>query len=190
MPRRPYRHKVLEKLPPHDPMRDIGPMLRLSRDELFYFADAVITGLLKRLERKTSREAEAAEHAIAFVLKRFGPFAREHGVEAAQEATRILVANLSPRAADRGRGPDPMRLLMENSDLVKTVSRLPSYQKRKDWLVRTERLTERHAEELAPHKGAELVERILAMRHRKSPSKMHKLLAQASKAVRSRQESR
>ncbi len=182
MPRRPYRHAALENLPPRDPMRDVKAMLGMSRDELFFFASAAIDGLLDRLRRRNPRDADAAEYFIDFTLKRFGPFAKECGIEAAQRVTTLMVANRPLSTADQG--PDPLELLREYVGLVDTVSRLSTYPKRWDWLVSVEKMSERKAEKICPHKGAEFAEDVLANRHNMSQSKIHKVLAKVHREAR------
>jgi len=191
MARKPFRHKILTQ----EILERVCEGEKASPPELFdeflAFTNGVIAGLLDRLERRDSREADAARAAYGFALDRFGKLVRDKRVqklprskrlEVATLTTRYFMAGVSPRASDRSKKLDPINLLMAYGPLVEEVSKCRGYEKRKNWL-RKQGMNENDAGKLAARHDAEIVERTLAKRKGISHSELRKALAGAPKEL-------
>lgn len=188
MPRKPYRTSI----PVPDVLKDV-PVFPRDRDHSFpppqtpeerlAFCEAVVEGLLKRLARGTPGGVEVAREAIRMAREVAWPwYFWVEGKEAAHEETQELITTLSARGLARLKKPAPFKLLGEFQALVKQMPQ-GSYQRRRDWLLK-QGLKQDDLDKLGGHFGAEVVERVIALRHNMSVSQVHKTLADDVKRLR------
>jgi hypothetical protein len=152
---------------------------RLSDEEYLAFFKAVAFGLFERIRLRNDKEADALGKAIDHWESWFSYETRTIGIQKATAMIVPLIARSSTPNLKQVVRPSPIRLSEEASELNSALSQIDELKKRKRWVI-----DQGLPAESAQEKDADLIERILGNRHHISPSRVHKMLAQAHKLSR------
>ncbi len=169
---------------------EIAPLPYEGLDLFEAYSQGIMLGLLDRLERIESTEADAATEAIQYASSHFGELfrlervrnkSRKEKLEIAKQTIRYFIGGLNPKLAALKKR---MLLLIEYDHITKTISPLGE-KDRKTWLIRHEKINRTKAEGLAYDcTPGEIAKEVLAHRHKPmSSSQIARQLTQAYKDV-------
>ena len=181
MPGKPHRFRVYQRL-----VESFPEPQPLSTEEQEVLSRAMRRGLIARLERVAPNEAEAVQKSMLFWQRIFGLFVQTLGLAKAEGIATAWIAKVSlkdMKKVEKSLDAVSLQLLFEYSALVKGIpGRYKDLRGRKVWL-KNQGVNTRLVEEVVLDSDADMAEEILAKRHGMSLSKVHKILAKATKMI-------
>ena len=180
MPGRPHRHIQFRRFLDRRPglvLTLSGKRIQLPTKDKMLLLESIIMGLLQRIERKNRKEAEYLLSSFPRLEEQFAALIVEDKVNEAYQAvakqlSRYTIPDLMRRLIE----PTPLDLSKHASDLLSNMPQKSEMKKRNDWVSKFG---------LDPYEATEpdgaLVELILAHHYDLPESRIHKILAGASK---------
>lgn len=176
--------RILERNPALGLIFPRNRKLKLSDvNDKYLFALSVINGLLKRISLRNSEEANVLEKSLLCLEKQFVVDLRLDDIEDTPKAFKNVELTLSKLSVPQLRRclivPDSLDLAEHAGRLLRTVPSKSDMDKRRNWVKKYHI----HSANAAQSDGL-LVEQVLAHKYGISESKVHKILAGASKFLR------
>ena len=183
MPGRPRRDIIFERIIKQNPglAISLGKKLpELTTEENLLLYKSIVNGLLKRIALLKPAEAEALSKSLARLRERFAAgLVLDSPAQASKDIVTLLSKLSVPQLNRRLIEPPSLELAHLARGLLRTMPPKHEVKKRRDWAEKYGL----NANDAAESDGT-LVEHILAYNYKINESRVHKILADASKFLR------
>lgn len=183
MPGKPRRDVTFDRIltrHPHVALNLGKKKVKLSLGDRYEFSLSIITGLLKRISLRNPEEENALWESLPRLEQRFAARVLLGDRSEAIEEVVIRLSKLSiPQLRRRLIQPEPLDLIEEAAKLERELPPKIQMKIRRAWAEQYGIKRDNAAES-----DSVLVEQILARKYRISESRVHKILAAASKSLR------
>jgi hypothetical protein len=184
MPGKPRRDVIFDRIFAENPAIALfwNKKSKLSEADKYLFALSVISGLLKRISSRNGEEGKALEESLSRLEQQFASDLRLDEIRDSPKALENVEAALTltiPQLRQRLIEPTCLELADEAGRLQRTLPSKNEITKRQAWAA-----SNGIASDDAPGNDSEIIEQVLARKYSISESRVHKILAAASKFLR------